>query len=152
MQQPAFEFYHATPPPTVNQQRDQAMARVAAHAEQARADFLADAKACMLRYLAQHESASGEVLSAHCKDQGIVPPDDRAFGPVLMALVRERWIEKCGSCRRAKGHGTAGGNLWRAVRGAICLHGIPIEPGSPCVRCQTDPADDLCGRQTETGA
>jgi hypothetical protein len=146
MQQPAFEFHHEPTRPTVNQARDQAMAQVEAHAERVRARFVEDAKAYMLVYLATHDNApaSGEELSRACKAQGIVPHDDRAFGPVLMALSKEGFIKKCGSCRRERGHGTAGGNLWKLVLGMTCMHGVPIVAGGKlraCAQCQTEPGD-----------
>ncbi len=47
---------------------------------------------------------------------GLVPHDDRAFGQVYAGLSREKLIVKCGCCDRIKGHGTAGGVIWRVVR------------------------------------
>jgi hypothetical protein len=109
-------LFDGTPAPTprqrVNRERDAAMQRVAERAEQARAAFLASARAFVRRYLAEHGPTSGEVLSLKCKASGITPHDDRAFGPVYFGLSREGVIEKVGTVRRERGHGTAGGNVW----------------------------------------
>lgn len=95
--------------------RDTAMAQVTARAE--RADVLFQEKAAdfVLQYLRHKRTgeASSEEITNACKAAGIRPPDDRAFGPVYMALARRRKIAKAGSCIRTKGHGTSGGNIWR---------------------------------------
>lgn len=96
----------------VTAQRDAAMAQVLAHAEQQRPTFSEEAQACILAYLEQHGPTSGEVLTLACKRAGIVPPDDRAFGPVLMRLARGGQIVKCGCVPRQRGHGTSGGVVW----------------------------------------
>lgn len=97
----------------VNRQRDEAMRRVAEHAEERRRRFLVDAKAFVVAYLKEHGATSGEVLTNACKAAGIAAHDDRSYGPVYMSLARAGVIEKCGSVRREKGNGTSGGNLWR---------------------------------------
>ncbi len=58
---------------------------------------------------------SGEVLTNACVASGIVPHDDRAFGPVFSQLARQGHIETTGYASRSKGHGTAGARLWRRV-------------------------------------
>lgn len=93
-------------------QRDEAMASVAEHAEEHRPDFATDAAAFVLRFLGEHGASSGEVITNACKAAGIVPHDDRAFGPVYMGLSRRKAIVKVGVAIRTKGHGTAGGNVW----------------------------------------
>lgn len=85
-------------------------------AEQAEPEFRDLAKAFILKYLETHGVSSSELLTDACKLAGIKPPDDRAFGPVYAALSRDNQIAFAGFCERRKGHGTAGGRLWRRVR------------------------------------
>ena len=62
----------------------------------------------------------GEALTLSCREAGIAPArnlDDRAFGPVFMALAKAGAIVKVGTAKRVRGHGTAGGNVW-ALKGA----------------------------------
>jgi hypothetical protein len=96
----------------VNALRDEAMQRVGQNAEDKRPYFADAAAAFILRYLDAHGATSGEELTLACKEAGIVPHDDRAFGPVYMVLARRKKIVKVGSVRRSRGHGTAGGNVW----------------------------------------
>jgi hypothetical protein len=99
--------------PAVILARDEAMARVASHAEERAPDFTERAQGFVLRYLQEHGPTSGEVLSLACKAAGIRPHDDRAFGPVYFTLSRRRLIEQVGTTLRARGHGTAGGRVWQ---------------------------------------
>jgi hypothetical protein len=71
------------------------------------------ARGAILELLADGVARSGEQLVDHCIRRGIVPHDGRAFGPVLGKLARDELIEAVGFVTRAKGHGTAGGRLWR---------------------------------------
>lgn len=95
------------------QERDRVLAQVA---ENVGETFLAAAKDFVLRYLegrTGHE-APGEEITDACKSAGIVPArDDRAFGPVYQSLARAGRIKRMGYCLRKKGHGTAGGIIWR---------------------------------------
>ncbi len=93
--------------------RNKAMTRVK---NKAGSGFTALATAFVTRYLGVHGEAPGEQITDECKKAGIVPHDDRAFGPVYMGLVTRGLIEKAGTCKRLKGHLTAGGNIWRLVR------------------------------------
>lgn len=102
-----------TPRQRVNVARDEALARVKEHAEQRRQRFTADAQAFVVRYLEQHGPTSGEALTLACKAAGLVPHDDRAYGPVYLGLCRRGVIEKVGECRRERGHGTGGGRIWQ---------------------------------------
>jgi len=96
---------------TWQQQRDAALRRVAKNAGR---QFVARAVAFVEAYLAERPHASAEVMTDACKAAGIKPPhDDRAFGPVYHRLAKAGKIVKCGEVRRTRGHGTAGGNLWR---------------------------------------
>jgi len=80
--------------------------------EKAGEEFRDEAEGFVLRYLAAHGATAGETLTAACKQAGIVPHDDRAFGPVYMRLARRGWIVKVGIVKRRRGHGTAGGQIW----------------------------------------
>lgn len=112
-QQRLFDSHRApSPRRSVNRQRDEAMARVAQRAEARRRQFLEDAQVFAIAYLKEHGATSGEALSSACKAAGIVPHDDRAFGPVYFRLSQAGVIEKVGTVRRERGHGTAGGNVW----------------------------------------
>lgn len=93
--------------------RDEAMQQVEENAELVSPDFSERAQQFILAYLQRHGACSGEVLTNACLQAGIRPHDDRAFGPVYMRLSRSRKIEKAGFCVRKKGHGTAGGNIWK---------------------------------------
>lgn len=77
----------------------------------------AAAKAAILGLLADGQARSGEQLVDHCLRAGLVPHDSRAFGSVFGRLSRDGLIEAVGYTERRKGHGTAGGRLWRATNG-----------------------------------
>ncbi len=79
------------------------------------AAFDADAaRAAILELLADGVARSGEQLVDHCQRLGMVPHDARAFGAVIGKLAKQKQIEAVGFVARAKGHGTAGGRLWKA--------------------------------------
>lgn len=101
-----------SPRQRVNAERDRMMAAVAEKAERARAQFRADARAFVLAHLRAHGPTSGERVTNACKAAGIVPHDDRAFGPVYFNLAKAALIRKVGTTRRERGHGTAGGHIW----------------------------------------
>lgn len=92
--------------------RDAAMAQVEQHADQTHPGFGSAAETFIVRFLAQQGPTSGELLTNACKAAGIVPHDDRAFGPVYMRLARRGVIVKVGVSVRVKGHLTAGANVW----------------------------------------
>jgi hypothetical protein len=92
---------------------DQAKAQVEANANEYFAQFSTRAQAFVLDYLNSRGPASGEAITNACRESGIIPHDDRAFGPVYQRLARARKIVKCGYCPRTKGHGTSGGIVWR---------------------------------------
>ena len=92
--------------------RDRAMAQVAQRAEEHSPSFSERAQAFVADYLRQWGPCSGEDLTTACKVVGIIPHDDRAFGPVYASLVRRGVIVKAGACRRMRGHGTGGGTIW----------------------------------------
>jgi len=82
-------------------------------AERAHPAFSERAQAFVLAYLQAHGVSSGELITDAAKLAGIKPPDDRAFGAVYGSLSRKGQIVCAGYCARVKGHGTAGGRLWR---------------------------------------
>ena len=90
--------------------RDLALRRVE---DAAGPDFVERASAIVLEYLTQNGPTTAEELTNECKRRGIVPHDDRAFGPVYLRLVRGKLIEHCGTTFRTKGHGTSGGRIWK---------------------------------------
>lgn len=89
--------------------------RAQARAERSDPSFSDRAKAYILACLADGAEISGEALTNACKAAGIVPPDDRAFGPVYASLAKTGQIRCVRFCLRAKGNGTAGGRVWRVV-------------------------------------
>ena len=122
----AFDFASATldraaanisaglPPLQIARQQGAVMGELAAdRAERADPTFRERAQAHVLAYLKDHGTSSGELITDACKLAGIRPPDDRAFGPVYAGLARKGMIVSAGFCARRKGHGTAGGRLWR---------------------------------------
>ena len=64
-------------------------------------------------WLARYGQQSGEDLVDAAVAHGHKPHDGRAFGPVFAGLVRAKVIECVGYCARRRGHGTAGGRIWR---------------------------------------
>lgn len=48
-----------------------------------------------------------------CKEQGVIPHNDRAFGPVFLSLMRQGVIIKDGSRPRRKGHSAPGATIWK---------------------------------------
>ncbi|HEY9028798.1 MAG TPA: hypothetical protein VIP05_31200 [Burkholderiaceae bacterium] len=72
--------------------------------------------AWVIAHLDRHGPTSGEDLVDGMKLAKIQGHDDRCFGPVFQKLLREKRIERYGWTERRKGHGTAGGNIWRIVR------------------------------------
>jgi hypothetical protein len=92
--------------------RDSAMAAVEAKAEATQPAFVDMAAAFIVAYLRVNGAASSETITYACKESGLIPHDDRAFGPVYMRLSRQKVIAKQGHCVRRRGHGTSGGNIW----------------------------------------
>jgi len=86
------------------------------HASMSVPDFSLRARMHVLAVLAGQGAASGEQLTKSCKDAGIVPHDDRAFGAVYAWLVRTGQLQCVGMVPRTKGHGTSGGRVWRLIR------------------------------------
>ncbi len=91
-------------------ERDRALKQVQANAGR---EFTAKALRFVSDHLRKHGETSGEDLTDACIAAGIKPHDLRAFGPVLMTLIRDGIIEKCGTVKRRRGHGTSGGSVYR---------------------------------------
>jgi hypothetical protein len=91
------------------------MESVATHAERVVPNFAVSAAEFIVEHLRLNGSMTSEELTDNCKMAGIVPHDDRAFGPVFYALRRKQLIHKIGTALRTKGHGTTGGNVWALV-------------------------------------
>ena len=97
--------------------RDKAMAQVERKADLTFPEFREQAKAFILRYLAQHGPTPGEHITLACTGAGIKPHDDRAFGPVYMALARAGRIVKVGTKPRTlRGHCAPGCSIWALRR------------------------------------
>lgn len=91
--------------------RDIALASVESNAGPSFVDRACD---FVTAYLRQHGPTPGEVLTLACRDAGIVPANtDKAFGAVYARLSRQGIISRYAECRRARGHGTGGGSIWR---------------------------------------
>jgi len=75
--------------------------------------FIEVASQHTLRYLRQRGTCSGELLTDACKLAGIRSTDDRHFGVVFRALIRDGLIRWAGECKRTKGHASRGGSLYR---------------------------------------
>lgn len=78
---------------------------------------MARALAFVPKYLREHGEASGEEITDAAKKAGIVPPNtDRAFGAVYKMLLKDKLIERAGFCIRKRGHGCAGGSIYRITK------------------------------------
>lgn len=108
-----FEAPHARNYRAARKAGDRAGKLAADKAERQDDGFRERATAFVLGYLQQHGVSSGELITDAAQLAGIRPPDDRAFGPVYAMLARKGRIVSAGFCMRAKGHGTAGGRLWK---------------------------------------
>jgi hypothetical protein len=106
-----------TPPPDYGPLFAQPAAACTEKAERISVFDTAAAKAAILELLSDGRPRSGEELVDHCLRRGIVPHDQRAFGSVFSRLAQAGAIEAVGFTERKKGHGTAGGRIWRATDG-----------------------------------
>lgn len=89
--------------------RDRGMAQVEAAAGET---FSQRAQEFVIEFLQNNGPATGEALTNACKAVGIRPHSDKAFGPVIMKLCRDKRIFKVGNAKRLKGHCSAGANIW----------------------------------------
>jgi len=83
-------------------ERDTALETVERNAGE---EFKARAMAFALDWMAGKCIVSGEDITDACKAAGIVPHEDRAFGPVYLALARQGAIVRVGYISRRRGHG-----------------------------------------------
>lgn len=88
-------------------------AAIAALQKKSGEGFIAAASAFVLEHLRTHGPKTGEQLTDAAKKAGIVPGDDREFGPVYSSLHRRGLIHHHGYAPRSKGHGAVG-NVWAA--------------------------------------
>jgi len=77
-------------------------------------EFAHLADAFVLAFLRRQGPASGETITNACKEAGIVPADDRHFGPCFRRLSHAGDIVRGGFTMRTRGHG-APGIVWKAV-------------------------------------
>lgn len=75
-------------------------------------EFKSIAEKAILAHLQVVGQASGEVLTDVAKAKGARPHDDRSFGAIYQSMARRGLIRAVGYCKRTKGHGTGGGNVW----------------------------------------
>ena len=75
--------------------------------------FVALAKDFIVRHLERVDKASGETIVSTAKTSGLVPENDKSFGPAFRSLSVKGVIQKCGTCRRQKGHRSSGGHIWK---------------------------------------
>ena len=104
----ALDYDHFT---HARAERDVAMTRVAEKAERVEPGFSERAYEALVAYVAQHAEFGGEDATDAIKAAGIVPHDDRAFGPIYMAAVRNGLIKRVRFVPRRRGHGSPG-PLW----------------------------------------
>ena len=95
---------------------DRAIALGAAKATRIDPLFVERACAHVLSYLAEFGVSSGELLTDSCKLAGVKPADDRHFGLVFRTMLKRGLICWAGACKRAKGHASRGGSLYRLSR------------------------------------
>lgn len=67
--------------------------------------FKERAMAFAIEWMAGKGIVSGEDITDACKAAGIVPHEDRAFGPVYLSLARQGAIVRVGYISRRRGHG-----------------------------------------------
>ncbi len=95
---------------------EQAASACEAKAETVVSDFSARAASFIVQHLHENGGTSGEKLVDACKQNGIVPHNDRAFGAVFLRLARVGKIIKAGYVARTKGHGAPGGTVWSLIQ------------------------------------
>ena len=88
-----------------------AMKRATAAAERRVPSFADRAQALILEKL-KHGPASGEDCTDYVR-AALPMKDGRALGTCYAVLAKRGLIEQAGACKRKRGHGTAGGIVWR---------------------------------------
>jgi hypothetical protein len=84
--------------------------------EQFDAQFREKALAFIVAHISKHGPVSGESTTLAAVLAGIRPRDDRHFGSVYQKALRDKRIYVVGEVARLRGHGSAGGRLYAAVR------------------------------------
>ena len=84
--------------------------------EQADPDFGEKAYQFVVDYVRKSRRVPGENVTLAARLAGIVPRDDRAFGPVFQRAIRAGAIRVVGSAPRVRGHGTSGGRIYAPGR------------------------------------
>lgn len=100
--------------PTLKQARaagDVGMARATEAAERRTPSFRERAEALILEKL-RRGPASGEDITDFVR-AALPMKDGRALGSIYSSLARRALIEQADTCKRRRGHGTAGGIVWR---------------------------------------
>jgi hypothetical protein len=87
------------------------MTFAAVRAEQDNPGFTDTACVLMLSRLRVEGWQTGEQLVDYCRESGLTPRDDRAFGAAFKRLLR-KGVRVVGTCPRRKGHGSAGGKIY----------------------------------------
>lgn len=104
-----FTLEYASEPESAIQKRDRILRRLEKNTGKVEFRKLRE---FVLDQLA-HGETRGEWLTDLARQYNLLHGDTRRMGAVLGALSRERLIEQCGTCKRAKGHATAGGIIWK---------------------------------------
>lgn len=73
--------------------------------------FREKAEALILQKLARG-AAPGEDITDFVRAAGLPMADGRALGATYSSLAKRGLITQVGSCKRRRGHGTAGGIVW----------------------------------------
>lgn len=88
--------------------------RCADKASQQDPEFKAKALEFIVKYIRQVGESTGESATLAAVLAGIKPHDQRAFGPVYQKAIRQGLIRVVGYAPRVRGHGSAGGKVYRA--------------------------------------
>ena len=88
------------------------MTRCAENAEELTDFSVETAQRVVMDTLRREGPLTGETLVIYCREAGLVPHDDRAFGAVFAGLSKNGIIKKIGYGPRYRGHGTAGAIVW----------------------------------------
>lgn len=102
--------------PASDRRLDVLLAAVEAKANTDTTGFSLAASRFILRYLEAHGATSGERVTDAAKLAGIVPTDDRHFGPVYLRLARLGVIRKIGYTTRLKGHNSGQAPIWEIAK------------------------------------
>ena len=98
------------------------MQRAAEAAERIEPSFTERAAALILEKL-KHGPASGEDCTDYVSAAGLKFADGRALGKAYARLAARGLIQQVGSCPRRKGHGGAGGRIWKLTTPGLVQRG-----------------------------